>query len=315
MGGDIIRLGLIGAGQWGRIYIKTISGLNDVELRWLASSNPQSRKLVGPECRVTDDWHQLVRAPDLEGVIIATPPSLHAEMAESAVKHGFGVLVEKPLTLCEHEAFSLYELAKREHVFVLVDHTHLFNPAYRKLKDFAAAYGPIRGICSVGGNWGPFREDTPVLWDWGAHDVAMCLDLLGSAPVMVKAKRLEKKNTAEGLGEILSLQLAFDGSVRADITTGNVMAKKKRLLEVHLQDRVLVYDDLAENKLVIHTLSGEKPSLTEAIGVDSTLPLTCAVKEFAVALRRGTGTLESLELGVEVVRTLSRLEAVLRYTI
>jgi len=254
---------------------------------------------------------KLVRASDLDGVIIATPPSLHAEMAESAVKHGLGVLVEKPLTLCEHEASSLLELARQKHVFVLVDHTHLFNPAYRKLKDFAAAYGPIRGIRSVGGNWGPFREDTPVLWDWGTHDVAMCLDLLGSAPVMVKANRLEKKNTAEGLGEILSFQLAFDGSVRADITIGNVMAKKKRLLEVRLQDRVLVYDDLAENKLVIHALFGRKPGPTEAIGVDLMLPLTCAVKEFADALRWGSGTLESLELGVKVVRTLSRLEAVL----
>lgn len=311
MSGDIIGLGLIGTGRWGLNYIKTLSILEGIELRWLASSNPQSQKLVGPRCRITDDWRQLVNAPNLDGVIVATPPSSHAEIVEYAVKHGLGVLVEKPLTLCEHEASFLLELARQEHVFVLVDHTHLFNPPYRKLKEFASVYGPILGISSIGGNWGPFRKDTPVLWDWGSHDVAMCLDLLGYALVMVKAERLETNKTAEGLGEILSLQLTFENNVHADIIIGNIIASKKRRLEVYLQDRKMVYDDMAENKLIINPLSSEKHGSSEAIGVDATPPLTCAVKEFGEALRKGETSLESLELGMEVVRTLSRLEAIL----
>ena len=90
------------------------------------------------------------------------------------------------------------------------------------------------------------------------------------------------------------------------------MASKKRLLEVYLQDRVVVYDDIAENKLMIKHLSSGKHDITEAIGVDATIPLTCVVMEFGEALRQGKTSLESLELGVEVVRTLSRLEAFLK---
>ena len=42
--------------------------------------------------------------------------------------------------------------------------------------------GPIREIAAVAGNRGPYREDVAVLWDWGPHDVAMALDLVGASP-------------------------------------------------------------------------------------------------------------------------------------
>lgn len=306
-----IRLGLVGAGRWGRVYIKTLSSVEGIELSWLASKNPESLKLVGPKCRVTPNWRDLIDAPDLDGIIIAAPPEFHAEIALSAIKAKLGVLVEKPLTLSLSQAEALYDAAEQENALVIVDHIHLFNPAYRKLKELVSSYKPINFIRSIAGNRGPFRKDTPVLWDWGTHDVAMCIDLIGSTPVEVKAKRLDYKETSEGFGETLSLQLFFKDGIQADIVIGNTMNEKKRILEVNFREKVLVFDDLSKEKLKVHAFSEGVLEPGKAIDVGQEPPLTVAVKEFANVLRRRRTNLESLKLGVEVVRTLSRLDTAL----
>src|SRR6185295_8261844 len=121
-------------GRWGRNYIKTIAALDDMRLTRLASRNPASRRLVGPRCEISADWRRCMGAGDLDGIIIATPPSLHAEMTIAAVAAGIPVLVEKPLTLGLSEASALRNEVRARSGLVMVDHTHLFHPAFVELK-------------------------------------------------------------------------------------------------------------------------------------------------------------------------------------
>ncbi|MDP6088321.1 MAG: Gfo/Idh/MocA family oxidoreductase, partial [Nitrospinota bacterium] len=167
----VLRLGLIGAGRWGRAYIRTIQSMPGAGLARLCSSNPESRGLVDSACRITPKWNDLVEAGDLDGLIVATPPALHAEMAEAALSAALPVMVEKPLTLNLAEAERLARIAGGGDVPVLVNHVHLFHPGYAALKKEAARLGPIRFIRSEGGSWGPFRKHTPPLWDYGPHDL------------------------------------------------------------------------------------------------------------------------------------------------
>ena len=44
----------------------------------------------------------------------------------------------------------------------------------------------------MGGNYGPFRMDVSSLWDWGPHDLSMCLEIIGKYPSKVKAEFLKK---------------------------------------------------------------------------------------------------------------------------
>ena len=305
---NVVRLGLVGAGRWGRVFIRTIAPMEGIELFGLASSNPASRELVPAGCCVTNDWRDLLSSADLDGIIVATPPSSHVEIAKSGVEAGLGVLAEKPLTLNEREAESLLHLTKHCQGFVLVDHTHLFNPAYIKLKEVAQLLGPIQGIRSIAGNWGLFRQDSPVLWDWGSHDVAMCLDLVGSMPTEVRARRVEVRETEHCGGEILFLQLAFEQNISAEITIGNIMEHKKRILEVDFQDKTLIFNDLSDQKLKVRQRHAKDWDEGEAVEIDKTLPLTRVISQFSEMLREGQRGLESLQLGVNVVKVLSKLD-------
>ncbi len=305
-----LRLGLIGAGRWGRNYIKTIASLDTVRLAALASSNPESTQWVPQDCAIHRDWKAILDPRLIDAVIIATPAALHATMTSAAIEAGLPVLVEKPLTLNLDEALSLRDLAARRQGFVMIDHTHLFNPAYRRMKELLRNCGTLRALSSEAGNTGPFRRDAPVLWDWGAHDVALCLDLLGIPPAKIEAKRLEYRQVDNADGENLELSLSFPTGVEAEIRIGNLMPKCRRLA-VLTDSCIMVYDDLAEHKLTRHEIQdnwAHPLGAGQTLTIPSKMPLTQVVEEFAASVSANKFDMESLDLGVAVVTVLDKCE-------
>lgn len=304
-----LRLGLIGAGRWGRNYIRTINELESLRLAGVASRNPETGRIVKAGCTVFADWRDLLNREEIDGVIIAAPAPQHAQMVRAAIEAGLPALVEKPLALDLADAVALRDAAVSSGGFFMVDHTHLFHPAYRALKTLGSGYGPVRKIRSEAGNYGPYRPDTPVLWDWGPHDVAMCLDLVGAMPEQVSARVAERRSVEGGVGEIIEMSLGFPGGVRAEIRVGNLMSKRRRFL-AHFDTAVLAYDDFAPHKLVLHAPTKAYATPTDAgvpIEIPADLPLTNVVTAFKAAILSGRYDPASMELGVRVVDVLARL--------
>lgn len=306
-----IRLGLIGAGPWGRHYIDTIRALDGVALTRLASRNPESAALAGPDCEITADWREMLAAGGLDGVIIATPPALHAEMTLAAIDRGVAVLVEKPMTLNLADAETVLERAQSRGAIVRVDHIHLYSTAWEALKLEAAGLGPLRAIIAKAGSKEPDHSQTPVLWNWGSHDVAMCIDLLGRVPEKATARRLEARETEEGKGETLALSLDF-GGVTASITIGDILAEKKRLFTATFEEGELVYDDMKDVKLRRRDAPWQADPVSDDGGHPVPLaagrPLDRVVLAFAAAISRGAPDSEDVGLGTDVARVLSRME-------
>jgi predicted dehydrogenase len=303
-----IRLGLIGAGRWGRNFIPTVQGLPGVALKRIASSNPETEKLAPADCQVDGDWKTVARAKDIDGVIVATPPATHANMVSVAVQAGLPVFVEKPLTLDVGEAEALGDLVTDFDGYVMVDHTQLFNPAFIALKDAMDRLGPVSSIRSEAGNWGPFRKDATVLWDWGPHDVAMCLDLMCQAPSTVSARRV---GVGGENGENIELTMTFSNDVTATIEIGNIRNEKARRFDVLCRDGELSFDDLAAKKLTLNSTQKPSVALAKAMEYSTEMPLTRAVRQFVEEVDGGRRGGESLRLGIEVVRILARCQRAL----
>ncbi|MBI4062717.1 MAG: Gfo/Idh/MocA family oxidoreductase [Elusimicrobia bacterium] len=296
-----VRLALIGAGHWGRAYIRTIKTIPGALLVRVASKNPQTRSLVDPEVKISGDWCQVVGSQDIDGVIVATPPATHFEIGMQALRSGLAVLMEKPLTLDLGQAQNLLKFTAKQNGLFMVDHTYLFHPAYRLIKKKSRELGAIKLIVSRAGNRGPFREDTPPLWDYAAHDLAICLDLVGKPPSSIRALREKKETLPQGRGEIIRLKLEFPGSIKADIQIGNILPAKERFFEVQLNDGALTFDNIAQ------TLK----DAGKTIPYPPTPPLTQAVKEFIEMIALGRSDHENLKLGVEVIRLLAQCDRML----
>ena len=288
MSEKMLRLGLIGAGRWGKNYVTTLAGMAGAEIARVATR---------------ENWREVAAAKDLDGVIIATPARLHAEMAAVALAAGRPVMIEKPLTMDAKEAAELLALAREKNGFVLVDHIHLFHPGYVALKEHARALGPVRAIVSAGGGPGPFETDKPPLWEYGAHDVSLALDLMGEAPRAARAKRTASEDRPGGRGENFELELEFADGAAARIKVGNLFNKKIRSLSVQFETKSLILDDGAEP--VLKLVSGDQ---SERLPFPEERPLNRAIASFLAAVRAGSKDLSSLELGVRVVEVLARCE-------
>ena len=299
------RLGLIGAGPWGRNYINTIAGLDGMQLTRLASRNSESAGLVGSECIINENWQDLIGAGDLDGIIIASPAYSHADMVMAAIGRGLAVLVEKPMTLSVADAEKILATAQAEDAIVMVDHIHLYSAAWEAVKREAPALGAIRAISGVAGKWGPFPPSTPVLWEWGSHDIAMCINLMGRPPEIATATRTDIRDG----GETLSVVLGF-GDTEARISIGNLYPEKTRLFTISFENGELIYDDALDgsDKVRLKT-SPRDPGGT--FKLDPGTPLERAVLAFRDAILRGAPEWDDAVLGAQVVRTLAHLDSML----
>ena len=306
-----MQIGLIGAGRWGKRYIETLSRMPGINLAHLASRNPESVSLVPSGCKVTPRWRDLLEDPGLDGIIIATPPETHLEIALEAIHAGMPILVEKPMTSSLPAARAIVKEATDCGVLTMVGHTHLFSAAFCQLKMKGQSLGRLKNIRSAAGNWGPFRPDTPPLWDWAPHDIAMSIELSGSYPVHIEAKRTGWIKQPQGTGEAITIIFGFESGACAEIHISNIQRHKQRLFEATYESGSLIYDDLAENKLAFQSSSGSMP---EPVAIDQSLPLTNLVAEFCRAIGEGQRSNQSLQLGLQVVEVLAECQKFLNAT-
>ena len=291
-----VRLGLIGAGRWGRAFIATMAELPHIHLAGLASRNAASRRLAGRDCTVHAAWPDMLRADELDGVIVATPPATHAEIAAAALDKGLAVLVEKPLTLDLAQAEAL--TAQASGAIAQVDHIDLHSPAWRALRRRLPGIGRIGDIEGAWANRGPWRPDTPGRWDYGPHPLAICIDLLGAEPDRVNARPIVQGRG----GELIEADLGWDGGATARLRFGNGAESRQRRFTVRGETGTLEYDDAAADKA---RLDGAPVRFAPEA------PLAAVLARFAAAIRLGSPDSGDMGLALGVVRTLSRIDSAL----
>jgi predicted dehydrogenase len=304
------RLALIGVGRWGRNYIRTIEALSNVKLVVVATRNPESTALVPPNCRIVADWREILESADVDGVIVATPPPSHAKILIAAVQAKKPILIEKPLVHSREDAALVRSYFNGRPATVLVDHTHLLHPAFRLLLREASSLGPIRSIESSAGNRDSFRRDVSVLWDWGPHDIAMCLTLLPGSARQISAERLDIQWIDGAAAEAISIEIELAGGIPARIRL-STLAERHRWFAVKFDSCTLVYRDIGPVYLARLGPNQEAHAAGEPILVPYEQPLTRAVLEFVEAIRLKETSRTDIDLGLAVVELIADIEDVL----
>lgn len=147
------RLAVIGAGAIGRKHIEVIRHSPHAELVALADPSEQAQQLART---LGVEWYADVgemldcAAPD--GVINATPNTLHVPCAIACVERGIPVLVEKPLAESPARARELVDAAQRHNVAVLVGHHRRHNALTAAAKALIDS-GKLGDIVAVSAHW------------------------------------------------------------------------------------------------------------------------------------------------------------------
>ena len=133
---DTVRLGLVGLGWFGGVLAESArsSGVAEVVSSFARSADARAAFAERHGSRAVADLDQLLDDPEIEGVLVATPHSTHADLAVRAAEAGKHVFVEKPLTLTVADAQRVREAAERAGVRIQVGHNRRRQPANRRIK-------------------------------------------------------------------------------------------------------------------------------------------------------------------------------------
>ena len=92
----------------------------------------------------TVSYDELIASPEADTVYIATPNSLHHEMAKKALLAGKHVIVEKPLTSTLREAEELRDISLRTGRLLFEAVSTLYIPDYLKVRELLPKAGRVR---------------------------------------------------------------------------------------------------------------------------------------------------------------------------
>jgi len=315
-----VRIGVLGAGAWGKNHVRTISGMGEAELSAVADTDVKVREKLArqyPAALITDDPAKVIEQSD--AVIVATPARTHAELAMKAMEAGRPTLVEKPFALTVADAERMADMAAKKGVPLLVGHLLEYHPVVEKLRAMIQekSLGDIFYLYSQRVNLGQIRPDENALWSFGPHDVSVALFLLGEAPVTVAAQG--HSYLQKGIEDIVFLHMNFRSGVMAHVQMSWLDPHKERRLTVVGSRQMAVFDDMAgREKLRIYDKGVDRPpeyrsygeSLTIREGdifiprVPNTEPLQVQLQHFVRVARGEEPPRADAQDGVRVVRVL-----------
>ena len=324
----MLKLGLVGWGYWGRNYAKYFDSGVDAELSMvcdLRSDMLKDAKRLYPHVTVTSDISDLTKGK-IDGVIIASPASVHYKLAPIFINEHIPLLIEKPLTNSYSSAKDLENLAKRKRVKILVGHTFLYNQSVRFLKKEIkrGSFGNLYYLEFRRQSYGPIRDDVNIVWDFAPHDLAMTQYLLGNQlPQTVYAKAGKfSRNRQEDIAVII---MKYKDNTMVNINVAWLYPIKIRSLTLLGDKKMAVFEDTNANEPVkIYDTSLQYPKEDEPAGVSFRLgdihiprikpidPLSTQLKHFVQYLKGEEKPITPIDDGVAVVTILEIINESMR---
>jgi predicted dehydrogenase len=242
----MIRIAVIGCGQWGANYIRVLRELKGVKLVSVCDENS---KLTSRYRRlgisISTKASLVFRNPHIDAVIIVTPARTHASLLAQAIRSDKHILVEKPFVCRTQEAEKIIQIAKQHASKVLmVAHTFLYNPAVEVLKKEVQLkrFGKVRYLYSSRTNLGPIRSDVNAIWDLAPHDIAIFTYLMGALPKRVRATGGDYLKS--GVQDVGFITLEYAKGVLGHIHVSWLDPNKVRRVTVVGERKMALFNDI-----------------------------------------------------------------------
>jgi predicted dehydrogenase len=253
---DNLVLAQIGCGYWGPNLLRNFSALPGCSVKYVVDSSAERRAFVEanfPFSRAIKTHQTVLEDPSVDGVVIATPAASHFSLARDALDAGKHVFVEKPLATKVAEVDELSNRATKQNLVVMTAHTFVYNSAVRYVKRLidAGELGELRYIYSQRLNLGRIRSDIDALWNFAPHDISIIQYWLDD-PEPISIGRQGMAYMQEGIEDVVFLNLEYPGKVIANIHVSWLDPQKVRKMIIVGSRKMVVYDDIAENKLLIY---------------------------------------------------------------
>lgn len=318
----MLKFGIVGFGYWGPIIFKKLNDINPRLVKTIVDikTNRLSEvKYKYPEINTTNSLDELLNDKMIDAVIIATPAISHFSIARKCLLKNKHILIEKPMTTSLKEAEYLANLSQQKKKILMVDHTVLYTNAVRKIKTIIKnkRLGNIHYFDATRINFGLFHSDVNVLWDLGAHDVAILNYLIDEKAKSVQAiGTSHTPNSVENIAHLIvhyhsDLMAHFNCSWSSPVKIRNIIISgdKKMIFfnEIEPTEKIKVYDkrydlkrDKIKNKILINYRIGNvfipKIEINDAVND--------MLSDFLISIKLKKEPISNGKLGMSVVEIL-----------
>jgi len=223
------RIHGLGAQQIPGLLLKAVCDLNPERLNY-ARKDFQAVKTYESSSLFRDD-------PDVEVIVIATPPNTHARLCLDMMAAGKHVVCEKPLALNRKETEALVEMAEKRQVHLSCHQNRRWDPDFLAIRR-ALTEGSIGDLfyleMFVGGFQHPcgyWHSHAPVsggtAYDWGAHYLDWAVALFPEAAESVVGTRHKRVWHDVTNADQERIQIRFKGGKEAEFVHSDIAAARK----------------------------------------------------------------------------------------
>ena len=251
-----INIAQIGIGYWGPNLLRNFYSNPNVNLKILVDKSPtvlEKLKNQYPDILVNDDPNSIYNDSTIDAVIISTPASTHHELSIKALNAKKHIFVEKPLAMNIEEVIDIEKIALKNDRKVMVGHTFIYNNAVRYIKKLidSGEIGDIRYIYAQRVNLGKIRSDVNAMWNLAPHDLSIIQYWLNN----IECKKINyfgMDYTQDGIDDVSFINIEYPNKILANVHVSWLDPIKIRKVTVIGSKKMVVYDDVSENKVTIY---------------------------------------------------------------
>ena len=234
-----VGVGLIGYGAIARAHATAITATSGLRLRGICDLSSERRELAAREWTVPThaSAEELFDDPDVELVVVGTPPSAHADTVLAALAAGKHVVCEKPFALRVQEVDWMIDSAVSRNRVLTVYQSRRWDPDYIAMRDVvrSGGIGELFYMESfIGGYSHPcdyWHSHEPIsggtIYDWGSHYFDWVLQLFPDAVKTVSAVGHKRVWHDVTNSDQVRVDLTFEGGAQATFLQSDIAAAMK----------------------------------------------------------------------------------------
>jgi len=189
------------------------------------------------EVKIYDSARGLAKDPEVDVVIVATPPNTHADLSLQMMAAGKHVVCEKPLALNRKETAAMVEMAEKQGVHLSCHQNRRWDVDYLAIKQ-ALTDGLIGDLFYLETFVGGFNHPCGywhshdaisggTTYDWGAHYLDWVVSLMPGPVSTVVSTRHNRVWHDVTNADQERIQMRFAGGLEAEFIHSDIAAVRK----------------------------------------------------------------------------------------
>src|SRR5882724_4987663 len=190
-----IRFGVFGAGRIGKVHAKTIARNPKASLAYIADALPQAAQgLASQYGAKVASVDEIMKAADVDAVLIGSPTGFHTEQIQAASKAGKAIMCEKPVSLSVDLIQETLKVVAAHKSILMIGFNRRFDPNFAQVESRIRRgdVGAIEIVTVISRDPAPppaeyVRGSGGLFRDMMIHDFDIARFLMGEEFVVVNA--------------------------------------------------------------------------------------------------------------------------------